>query len=68
MLRTPIEKLQLSPRTYNCLKRAQINTVGDVLKMSEAELLEIRNFGEKPLEELCEKLHNHGFPNPRQGV
>ena len=35
MLETPIEKLQLSSRTYNCLKRARINTVGDVLHMSE---------------------------------
>ena len=64
MFPTPIERLQLSPRTYNCLKRAQINTVGDVLKMSEKELLEIRNFGEKPLEELRQRLQEHGFPNP----
>ena len=49
MLQTPIEKLQLSPRTYNCLKRARIDTVGDVLKRSEKELLKIRNLGGKPL-------------------
>ena len=67
MLRTPIERLQLSPRTHNCLKRAQINTVGDVLKMSEGELLKIRNFGGKSLQELQWKLREHGFPQPREG-
>ena len=68
MFQTPIEKLQLSPRSHNCLKRAQINTVGDVLRMSEEELLKIWNFGDKPLEELRERLHEHGFPNPRKGT
>ena len=67
MLQTPIEKLQLSPRSYNCLKRAGINTVGDVVRMSEAELLRIRNFGQKPLEELRQRLDEHGFPSPREG-
>ena len=66
MFQTPIEKLQLSPRTYNCLKRAEINMVGDVLEMSQRELLKIRNLGEKPLEELCQRLHEHGFPEPRE--
>ena len=64
MFQTPIEKLQLSPRTHNCLKRAEINTVGDVLKMSEKEILKIQNLGGQSLEELREKLHQHGFPNP----
>ena len=68
MFQTPIERLQLSPRTHNCLKRARINTVGDVLQRSEKELLEIRNLGGKSLEELREKLHEHGFPNPREGA
>ena len=67
-MQTPIEKLQLSPRAYNCLKLAQINTVGDVLKMSEKELLKIRNLGGQSLEELREKLHQHGFPNPGEGA
>lgn len=57
---TPIEKLELSPRTLNCLKRAQINRVGEVLEMSEDDLLKIRNFGEKSLIELQEKLAEHG--------
>lgn len=64
MLQTPIEKLQLSPRSHNCLKRAGINTVGDVVRMSEAELLRIRNFGQQSLEELRQRLHEHGFPSP----
>ena len=68
MLQTPIEKLRLSPRTYNCLKRARINAVGDVLQRSEKDLLEIRNFGGQSLEELREKLNEHGFPNPREGA
>ena len=58
---TPIERLELSPRTLNCLKRAQINRVGEVLEMSDDDLLKIRNFGEKSLFELQEKLAEHGI-------
>lgn len=58
---TPIERLELSPRTLNCLKRAQINRVGEVLEMSDDDLLKIRNFGEKSLIELHEKLAEHGI-------
>lgn len=58
---TPIERLELSPRTLNCLKRAQINRVGEVLEMSDDDLLKIRNFGEKSLFELHEKLAEHGI-------
>jgi DNA-directed RNA polymerase subunit alpha len=58
---TPIEKLELSPRTLNCLKRAQINRVGEVLEMTDDDLLKIRNFGEKSLVELQEKLAEHGI-------
>ena len=57
---TPIEKLELSPRTLNCLKRFHISKVGEVLDMSDDELLKIRNFGEKSLNELKEKLVEHG--------
>ena len=55
----PIEQLELSQRTYNCLKRSQITTVGQVLQMSEDELLGLRNFGQKSLVELQEKLAQH---------
>lgn len=57
---TPIEKLGLSPRTLNCLKRAHIAKVGEVLEMSNDDLLKIRNFGEKSLEELHRKLGELG--------
>lgn len=57
---TPIERLQLSHRTLNCLKRAHITRVGEVLEMSDEELLKIRNFGEKSLSELRSKLAEQG--------
>ncbi len=58
---TSIEKLELSPRTLNCLKRAHIGKVGQVLEMSNSELLKIRNFGEKSLQELMSKLRDQGL-------
>nr|QCI06919.1 RNA polymerase a-subunit [Halydictyon mirabile] len=51
-----IEELQLSVRAYNCLKRAQINSVADLLDYSQEELLEIKNFGHKSAEEVIESL------------
>ncbi len=65
---TPIEKLELSPRTLNCLKRAHINKVGEVLEMTDAELVKIRNFGEKSLKELKEKLEARGIAQRQDGV
>jgi DNA-directed RNA polymerase subunit alpha len=58
---TPIERLDLSPRTLNCLKRAHITKVGEVLEMSNDDLLKIRNFGDKSLEELRQKLAERGI-------
>ncbi|MEO1446838.1 MAG: DNA-directed RNA polymerase subunit alpha C-terminal domain-containing protein, partial [Cyanobacteria bacterium J06635_11] len=55
----PIEELQLSVRAYNCLKRAQVNTVADLLVYSEEDLLEIKNFGQKSAEEVVEALQVH---------
>ncbi len=52
----PVERLDLSSRTLNCLKRAGINKVGEVLELSRAELLRIRNFGEKSYNELFGRL------------
>ena len=57
---TPIERLELSHRTLNCLKRAHITRVGEVLEMSDDELLKIRNFGEKSLSELRTRLAEQG--------
>lgn len=63
---TPIEELDLSVRAYNCLKRSNITRVGQVLSMNEDDLLGVRNFGEKSLQELREKLLLRSFlPNPR---
>ncbi|MFN3360025.1 MAG: DNA-directed RNA polymerase subunit alpha [Pseudanabaenaceae cyanobacterium] len=53
-----IEELGLSVRAYNCLKRAQINTVADLLAYSQEDLLEIKNFGQKSAEEVVEALKN----------
>ena len=65
---TPIERLDLSPRTLNCLKRAHIVKVGEVLDMSNDDLLKIRNFGEKSLVELREKLALRGISGQRVGA
>lgn len=51
-----IEELQLSVRAYNCLKRAHINSVSDLLNYSQEELLEIKNFGQKSADEVIESL------------
>ncbi|MEA2639613.1 MAG: DNA-directed polymerase subunit alpha [Chloroflexota bacterium] len=64
----PIEVLDLSSRTYNCLKRSQITTVGQLLQMSEDELLGLRNFGQKSLQELHEKLESHGIITPEEAA
>ena len=59
-----VEKLELSSRTLNCLKRAGINKVGEVLERTASELLKIRNFGEKSLHELRARLEENDFPVP----
>ncbi len=58
---TLVETLNLSARTLNCLKRAGVNRVGEVLSMPKSELLKIRNFGQKSLEELYGKLAEKGY-------
>ena len=52
----PIEELQLSVRAYNCLKRAQVNSVADLLDFTQEDLLEIKNFGQKSADEVIEAL------------
>ena len=59
----PLDKLQLSPRTANCLKRAHLSKVGEVVDMSDEDLLKIRNFGERSLSELKEKLAGLNIPS-----
>lgn len=51
-----IEELELSVRAYNCLKRAHIHTIGELLKYSKHNLLEFKNFGQKSADEVCENL------------
>jgi DNA-directed RNA polymerase subunit alpha len=62
----PIEELDLWVRTYNCLKRSNINTVRQLLTLSKEELLGIRNFGPQNYEEVRERLITRGFMNPDQ--
>jgi len=65
---TPIEDLDLSTRTYNCLKRADITKVGQVLEMDEKALLSVRNLGQKSMEEIRDKLIERGYiPKPANG-
>jgi DNA-directed RNA polymerase subunit alpha len=56
-----VEELNLSVRSYNCLKREGINTVGDLVQKSEAELMDIRNFGQKSIDEVKAKLAELGL-------
>jgi DNA-directed RNA polymerase subunit alpha len=56
-----VEDLNLSVRSYNCLKREGINTVGDLVQKSEAELMDIRNFGQKSIDEVKAKLDELGL-------
>ena len=60
-LELPIEDLDLSERPRNCLKRAQVNTVGELLRKSEDDLLAITNFGQKSLDEVKDKLNERGL-------
>ncbi len=56
-----IEELDFSVRTYNCLKKASILTIGELVQTTEAELMQIRNFGKKSLDEVREKLAEWGL-------
>ncbi|MGH3003000.1 MAG: DNA-directed RNA polymerase subunit alpha C-terminal domain-containing protein, partial [Gaiellaceae bacterium] len=57
----PIEELELGVRSYNCLKRVGIETIGDLVTKSENELAAIPNFGKKSIEEVKETLQQHGL-------
>ena len=56
-----IEELDLSVRSFNCLKRAGINTVEDLISKSEEEMMKVRNLGKKSLEEVIQKLEELGL-------
>lgn len=61
LLEMPIEELELSVRSYNCLKRAGINTVGDLVQRTEEDMIKVRNLGKKSLEEVEKKLKELGL-------
>jgi DNA-directed RNA polymerase subunit alpha len=60
-LAVPIEELNLTVRSYNCLRRERIHTVGELVARSEQDLLDIRNFGAKSIEEVKQKLTGMGL-------
>lgn len=61
ILEMTIEDLDLSVRSFNCLKRAGINTVEDLINKSEEDMMKVRNLGRKSLEEVIQKLNSLGF-------
>ncbi len=67
LLNTPIEELDLSVRPYNCLKRANIHTIGDLIQRTEEEIMSVKNFGKKSLDEVVEKLARLGLSLRKKG-
>ncbi len=61
VLETTIEELDLSVRSFNCLKRAGINTVEDIIQRTEEDMMKVRNLGRKSLEEVIQKLESLGL-------
>ena len=61
VLEMTIEELDLSVRSFNCLKRAQINTVEDLINRTEEDMMKVRNLGRKSLDEVVAKLNSLGF-------
>ena len=61
VLEMSIEELELSVRSYNCLKRANISTVEDLISKSESEMMKVRNLGKKSFDEVTAKLHSLGL-------
>ena len=61
VLAMAIEEMDLSVRSYNCLKRANIHTVEDLTRKTEDEMLKVRNLGRKSLDEVIQKLESYGL-------
>lgn len=61
ILELPIEEMDLSVRSYNCLKRAGVNTVEDIVKKSRADMLKVKNLGIKSIDEVIQKLESYGL-------
>ena len=61
VLEMTIEDLDMSVRSFNCLKRAGIDTVEDLTNRTEEDMIKVRNLGKKSLEEVIQKLHSLGL-------
>ena len=61
LMELPIEDMDLSVRSYNCLKRAGINVIADLLKKSKSDMFKVRNLGAKSVEEVINKLESYGL-------
>lgn len=61
LMELPIEEMELSVRSYNCLKRAGLNTIEDLIKKSRSDMFKVRNLGAKSVEEVIQKLESYGF-------
>ena len=61
LMELPIEEMDLSVRSYNCLKRAGINSVEDLVKKSRADMLKVKNLGIKSIEEVIQKVESLGL-------
>ena len=61
LLEKPIEELELSVRSFNCLKRSNISTVADLTSKTENEMMKVKNLGKKSLDEVIKKLHDLGL-------
>ena len=61
VLGMPIEELDLSVRSFNCLKRVGIDTVGDLINRTEEDMIKVRNLGRKSLDEVIQKVHAIGL-------
>ncbi|MBE6671944.1 MAG: DNA-directed RNA polymerase subunit alpha [Ruminococcaceae bacterium] len=66
VLEMTIEELDMSVRSFNCLKRAGIDTVEDLTKKTESDMIKVRNLGKKSLEEVIQKLHSLGLDLKRE--
>ena len=65
MLRTPIEDFELSVRSVNSLKNSSIRTLGDLVRQSESQILQVKNFGKKSLNEIADLLERGGMTSIR---
>ncbi len=61
LMELPIEEMDLSVRSYNCLKRAGVNTIEDLTKKSRADMLKVKNLGIKSIDEVIAKLESYGL-------